>query len=165
MNGVSAERLGPLASASGRCCYVRRTGAMNTLARMILVAVLACASGCARSDWIDATLVTADVTGEWLGFFRSDNQLSYEIRLELEQHGPKVEGVLRTTGAGTNWWPNNSGPIAGTVAGDVFRFRQTNGPLVGEVTVSGDEMAGTVTLRGQAPIVLQRVGSSASRSK
>src|SRR5262249_24899261 len=102
-----------------------------------------------------------DVTGSWLGSFRADNQLSYEVRFEFEQQGPKVQGSLQTAGAGTNWWPNNSGPIAGTVAGDTFRFRQTNGPLTGEMTVNGDEMRGTVTLRGPAPIVLRRVGSSA----
>jgi hypothetical protein len=134
---------------------------MKTIARLILVAMLACASGCVRTDWIDATLVTVDVTGAWLGFFRSDNQLSYEVRFEFEQHGAKVQGSLQTTGAGMNWWSPNSGPIAGTVAGDVFRFRQTNGPLTGELTVSGDEMTGNVTLRGSAPIVLRRVGSSA----
>ncbi len=34
------------------------------------------------------------------------------------------------------------GPIEATVAGDVFSFKQTNGPFTGEMTVSGDEMSG-----------------------
>ena len=40
---------------------------MNTIARMILVAVLAFGSGCAKPDWIEQTLVTVDVTGRWQG--------------------------------------------------------------------------------------------------
>ena len=53
-----------------------------------------------------------------------------------------------------------SGPIEGTVAGDVFSFRQTNEPLKGETTVSGDEMAGEVLI-GVATfrITLRRVDS------
>ena len=38
---------------------------MNTIARVILVAVLAFGSGCAKPDWIEQTLVTVDVTGTW----------------------------------------------------------------------------------------------------
>jgi hypothetical protein len=38
---------------------------MKTIARLILMAVLACGSGCAKSDWIQQTLVTVDVTGTW----------------------------------------------------------------------------------------------------
>jgi len=40
---------------------------VRAIARMILVAALVCGSGCARSDWIDRTLVTVDVTGTWEG--------------------------------------------------------------------------------------------------
>jgi len=36
---------------------------MNTITRVILVAVLAFGSGCAKPDWIQQTLVTVDVTG------------------------------------------------------------------------------------------------------
>ncbi len=47
----------------------------------------------------------------------------------LEQHGPKVEGSVRRYGAmpGQVGHGELSGPIEGTVAGDVFSFRQTNG--------------------------------------
>jgi hypothetical protein len=38
------------------------------------------------------------------------------------------------------------GPIDGTVGGDVFTFRLTNETTVGEMTVSGDEMNGNVTI-------------------
>ena len=34
---------------------------------LIIVAALAFGSGCARTDWIERTLVTVDVTGTWYG--------------------------------------------------------------------------------------------------
>ena len=40
---------------------------MNTIALVILVAVLALGSGYAKSDWIQQTLVTVDVTRTWVG--------------------------------------------------------------------------------------------------
>jgi hypothetical protein len=36
---------------------------MNTIARVIFVAMLAFGSGCAKPDWIQQTLVKVDVTG------------------------------------------------------------------------------------------------------
>jgi hypothetical protein len=40
-----------------------RYGHMKTIVGMLIGATLAVGSGCARSDWIDRTLVTVDVTG------------------------------------------------------------------------------------------------------
>jgi len=34
---------------------------------LVIGVALALASGCAQSDWIDRTLVTVNVTGEWRG--------------------------------------------------------------------------------------------------
>ena len=54
-----------------------------------------------------------------------------------------------------------SGPIEGTIAGDVFRFRQTNGDVEGEMMVSGDEMAGRASSSvGSRPFSLRRVEAS-----
>ncbi len=44
---------------------------MNTIGRVILVAMLAFGFGCARPDWIQDTLVTVDVTGVWSGEMRN----------------------------------------------------------------------------------------------
>jgi hypothetical protein len=50
--------------------------------------------------------------------------------------------------------------IEGTVAGDVFSFRQTNGPVTGETTVSADEMSGEVWFESRVRrIILRRVNS------
>jgi hypothetical protein len=40
---------------------------MKTIAGVLIVAAVVLGSGCARSDWIERTLVTADVTGTWSG--------------------------------------------------------------------------------------------------
>jgi hypothetical protein len=112
---------------------------MKTIALLILVAVLTCGVGCAKSDWIQQTLVTADVTGVWIGSVARGNYLSSEVRLELEQQGPKVTGYLRVNPPHIQY-RFVDGPVEGTVTGDVFTFRQTNGILLGETTVNGDEM-------------------------
>jgi hypothetical protein len=127
---------------------------MKTIAWGMLVAALACGAGCARPDWIEQTLVTVDVTGTWQ---RSSSDGWFE--LVLEQQGPKVNGSVRITGL-RNSGNAITGPIEGAVSGDVFTFRQTNGPFTGETTVSGDEMIGRVQVFNPNSILLRRVGSS-----
>ena len=114
---------------------------MKTANWLLLAAALHCASGCARPDWIEQTLVTENDTGAWYGLAESFPTVSLEIHLDLEQQGPKVKGSARGRGF---YGGSYEGPIEGSVAGDVFSFRQTNGPLRGELTVSGDEMTGRV---------------------
>ena len=111
---------------ASRCIKTKEVGeqlASYSLAIALLV------SGCAaRPDWIEATLVTADVTGTWRG---------RGLTLLLEQRGPKVTGRVL---AGPF-----SGAVEGSVEGDVFRFFTANGALRGETTVTGDEMTGNVS--------------------
>jgi hypothetical protein len=138
---------------------------MKTIVWGILVAALACGSGCTRPDWIEQTLVTVDVTGTWQGGVGGTGGLgggSYE--LYLEQQGPKVRGSIRRYGSLLTSPGSISGPIEGTVAGDVFSFRQTNGPLTGETTVSGDEMTGEVSFNATYRISLRRINSSSRPS-
>ena len=120
---------------------------MRVIAAMLMAAALAIGGGCTTSpDWIDRTLVTVDVTGTWQGRAAAligGGSISFE--LTLKQHGPKVDGSVRQEGRRTSGVPDEySGPIDGTVAGDVLSFRQKNGSLQGEMTVSGDEMTGGV---------------------
>ena len=134
--------------------------AMRALIGLLIAATLALGSGCAKQDWIDRTQVTVDVTGTWdlVGFPAATS-------LELEQQGSTVKGFIRSGGVAASI----AGPIVGTVAGDVFRFSKTRGDVVGELTVSGDEMTGVVSranLGDQAgaglprPVSLRRVDSS-----
>jgi hypothetical protein len=127
---------------------------MKTIAGVLIAAALAFGFGCARSDWIDRTLVTVDVTGTWQGKFLAPG-VTPDIWFELEQQGSTVKGFIRSSGPGSA-----SGPIDGTVAGDVFRFKDKRGNLDGELTVSGDEMNGRASMgMGIRAISLRRVES------
>ena len=129
-------------------------------ALLVFVAALAFGTGCAKPDWIQQTLVTVDVTGVWAGVVQAVGGTSF--RLELEQQGPKVSGVWRRVGAGVAGASTaaSSLSIEGTVAGDVFTFEQVGGPLKGELTVAGDEMAGYVTTTSRSRVSLHRISES-----
>jgi len=124
---------------------------MKTIAGASFVAALVFGFGCARSDWIEQTLVTVDVTGTWQG-----STVDGWFELVLEQQGPKVSGsvlIRGLRGSGNNI----SGPLDGAMRGDEFTFRQTNGRMRGTTNVSGDEMSGLVEVYSSAPILLRRV--------
>ena len=134
---------------------------------LVTTALVFSGSGCAaKQDWIDRTLVTVDVTGTWSGYTGGGSGAvgsGADFRLELEQHGSTVKGFLRFAGFG-NSGRFADGPIEGTVAGDVFRFRGTRGEVEGELTVSGDEMTGMgmVSFWGQRRLSLRRTDPSSS---
>ena len=129
---------------------------MRTITGLLLATLLTTTAGCARTDWIDRTLVTVNVTGTWYGRVGAGG-----LRLDLEQQGSTVKGSVRYPEApsiSTGLYA--AGPLVGTVAGDVFRFKDVRGNLEGELTVSGDEMNGRVSLLGQRPLTLRRVDPS-----
>jgi hypothetical protein len=130
---------------------------MSRSVRLLFLVTLVFASGCAKQDWIDRTLVTVDVTGTWEGTWFT----GFGLLFELEQQGSTVKGSVRfTAGSSQNPQGMRPGPLEGTVAGDVFRFRQTNGHMQGELTVSGDEMTGQVSLGSSRALALRRVDPS-----
>jgi hypothetical protein len=132
---------------------------MKTVAGLVIAASLLLTYGCAKTDWIDRTLVTVDVTGTWEGSVKGEQ--AGGLRLELEQQGSTVKGSVRTAAGGANPLGLASRPIDGTVAGDVFRFGNSRGNFEGEVTISGDEMGGRATFYGSSrPISLRRVDAS-----
>ena len=136
---------------------------MKIITWVLIAATVLFSSGCAQKDWIDRTLVTVDVTGTWYGRVASAATASGspELSFELEQQGSTVKGFVRVTakgGPGTNIY--SGGPIEGTVAGDVFSFRDMRGTN-GELTVSGDEMNGRASLLGSSqPLSLRRIDPS-----
>ena len=135
---------------------------MRTIAWILMAGTLAIDSGCATPpDWIERTLVTVDVTGTWQGASPIKVGPGYpDLWLELQQEGPKAKGSSRAR-IGGGLPVMLSGPIEGTIAGDVFTFRQTNGPMTGELTVDGDELKGEILQPHRFPIVLRRAGSPA----
>jgi hypothetical protein len=137
---------------------------MKTIARVLLVAALASGSGCATPpDWIQRTLVTVDVTGHWHGVTLAGSGTKPEVWLDLQQEGPKVKGFIQwrdfeaTLGRRRSTSP---GSIEGTISGDVFSFKQTDGPGRGELTVRGDDMTGEVSIGTSVPMILRRNESS-----
>jgi hypothetical protein len=128
---------------------------MKTLAGLFL-ALLTVTAGCAQKDWIDRTLVTVDVTETWEGV----DGFSTPTSLELEQQASTIKGFIRDSGTRI---VSMAGPIEGTVAGDVLRFKNARGDVEGELTVSGDEMSGTISRAGYGGtrrISLRRVDPS-----
>ena len=113
---------------------------------VIIGVALVVASACARTDWIDRTLVTVDVTGVWEGTETPTSARGTEnpIELVLEQKGAKVSGELK----GVRNLHGVSSPatiqIEGTMSGDTFSFHAVNpGPTMQVVLqVKGDEMTG-----------------------
>ena len=110
---------------------------MKTAGATLIAAVLLFSSGCVtRPDWIQATLVTVDVTGVCQGTVPAaagvtpGGNPTVRAVLELEQEGPKVKGTLETP-----TFRRLSGPLEGRVGGDVFHFKVINN--AGEV-VTGE---------------------------
>jgi hypothetical protein len=136
---------------------------MKIVGGLLMAVVLALGSGCVtRPDWIERTLVTADVTGVWRGTSSWDRTGTYsELSLDLQQHGPKVRGLGRARGGpSTSGWghfDSTGAFVEGTIAGDVFNFSGSDGAVKGELIVSGDEMTGNVN---GLPFILRRVDSS-----
>jgi hypothetical protein len=120
---------------------------------LILMVSLVVGVGCAKPDWIQQTLVTVDVTGSW-------RDSGGTIDFTLKQQGSKVTGSMVWRGSFTSASGTVSGGIEGSVAGEVFRFKQTQGVDIGvngELTVSGDEMSGVVRwAAGRRDILLRR---------
>ena len=136
--------------------------AMKTIAGLFLTILLAVSAGCAQKDWIDRTLVTVDVTGTWTGTMMAAGSGgaggARDVVFELEQRGSTVKGTMRVT-------PRGAAPdtLEGTVAGDVFRFKDPRALWEGELTVGGDEMVGRVTTGGISGLItLRRADPSAA---
>ena len=131
--------------------------AMRALIRLPISTMLLIGSGCAKTDWIERTLVTVDVSGTWSGRFEGMG-FQPETVLDLKQEGSRVTGFMRIT---PSVGREGDGPVDGTVTGDVFRFKQTNGSVEGALTVSEAEMKGRASLLGNSrSISLRRVDPS-----
>jgi hypothetical protein len=74
---------------------------MKAIVGLLVAAVLAAGSGCVKTDWIDRTLVTVDVTGTWSGTMMTLGSGgaggARDVVFELEQRGSTVKGTMRVT--------------------------------------------------------------------
>lgn len=123
--------------------------ARRGIAWMMVGLLVSGALGCVRPDWIQSTLVTVDVSGEWQGNVTKPTA-SYGpslIQLNLQQSGPKVTGTFSfSPGPSTSPGPTKDVPLEGTISGDVLSFRNFNGSVTAELQVNGDTMKGAGTL-------------------
>jgi hypothetical protein len=138
---------------------------MKSIVCLLIASTLTVASGCAKTDWIDRTLVTVDVTGTWSGSAGQGSNI-FSLLLELQQEGSKVTGSMQMQGTGTRTGgvtpAQATGPVEGTVAGDVFTFNALNSPLEAQMIVSGDEMSGRASSTTQVgQLTLRRIDSPA----
>jgi hypothetical protein len=120
---------------------IRLPARVPYLAVLGVAAGLLLGSGCAsRPDWIEATLVTVDVTGAWHGTLVNDAGYASFVNLTMDQHAARVVGTIR----GSPFAPSTgalNATLEGTIAGDVLRFSGLD--FQGEARVDGDEMTGT----------------------
>jgi hypothetical protein len=106
---------------------------MRTMRWLLMGFLLIVALGCAqKTDWVEGTLVTVDVTGAWKG--RMTTGMMGEFEMTLRQRGAKVTGDGRIRA--------QKFTVDGTVRGDVFSFNESGGRLRAEARVNGDEMDG-----------------------
>ena len=130
-----------------------------TAACALLVIALAVTAGCAQKDWIDRTLVTENVTGAWAGSMGAMD----DLRFDLKQEGARVAGSFRTGGRSASLIGASSGALEGSVAGDVFTFKEARGMFQGEATVSSDEIKGQINPTRPFSLNLRRVDASPAR--
>src|SRR5215470_13603212 len=114
------------------------------------------ASGCAKQDWIDRTLVTVDVTGAWAGSMGPMD----DLRFDLKQEGARVTGTFRAGGRSGSMLGTSSGIVEGSVAGDVFTFKDTRGMFACEATVTSEEMQGRINTSRPLSLNLRRIDAS-----
>jgi hypothetical protein len=137
---------------------------MKALIGLLVAATLVIGSGCAKEDWMDRTLVTEDVTRTWSGTTMAAGTGAAggarDVVFELEQRGSTVKGTMRVTPRGLTL-----DTLEGTVAGNVFRFKDQRALLEGELTISGEEMAGQVRAgSASGQMTLRRVDPSSLAS-
>ena len=87
--------------------------------------------------------VTVDVTGVWRGTMTTPGVAASNVVMTLEQRGAKVTGQLKY-----EVFSELSGPIEGTVSGDIFQFSSMRGIITGELLVNGEEMSARARLAG-----------------
>src|SRR5262245_35299743 len=132
---------------------------MRIGARLLLAISLAICLGCAKQDWIDRTLVTVDVTGEWdgrlimpeaswSGDFVCDRPIATEaspsgnVVLVLQQQGGKVTGEISNLSAGSVT-STGSTSIQGTVEAAMLGLHDVSRRTFRSILqVNGDEITG-----------------------
>ena len=117
-----------------------RIAAGRLIAWAVAGMIVSASLGCARPDWIQSTLVTVDVSGEWQGNITRPAGAYGPglIYLSLRQSGPKVTGTF-------SLGVNKDVPLEGKLSGDVLRIQGRGGAVTAELQVNSDDMSGMGT--------------------
>lgn len=156
---ATARRLNQAGPPSG--------GPRLSRAGLLLAVSLVMLLGCAKTPWVDRTVITEDVNGVWLGSMAGpDGQpmANGQVRLELQQRASKVTGSVYSSSS--SWLGSSGRPslsIEGSMADDVFTFRDDRSILSGELTVNGDAMTGRGFMGGRpVTFTLRRIEMASS---
>ena len=127
---------------------MRGVRGLAVVALTLLVA--GCASGGSGSPMMGAP-PSVNVTGKWLGswMFEPASMGGGQVVMDLTQVGAEVNGNLTVTGGSVN----RPTTIQATVSGNDVVLR---GRISGRLTVTGDQMSGTVDGVLPATVTAQR---------
>jgi hypothetical protein len=64
---------------------------MNRIAQLLIAVSFLFATGCAKTDWIERTLVTVDVTRTWYATLGGEGAFVRDFLFDLEQTGSTVK--------------------------------------------------------------------------
>jgi hypothetical protein len=115
---------------------------MKALSWVVIGLILVFGAGCASSGSSNAPAASgppANVAGSWNGGFYG--ALSNSVSMQLQQQGTAVTGSIDVGGR-----PDLSGPIKGTVRGNMLDYSLTSmGGGSGTMQVSGNTISGVIS--------------------
>ena len=122
----------------------------KTLEAFLVILLLAVISGCASSGSAPQAAVSdtpASVAGSWSGY-AGVGAVSAPVSMQLTQDGGNVAGNLTVAGA-----TDLTGPVTGTVRGNILQLSMKSGRSISPMTVKQNEITGII---GAGPVTLKR---------
>ena len=116
----------------------------------LVIVLLAVISGCASSGSApDATMsgTPANAAGAWSGYAGA-GAVSAPVSMRLTQDGSNVSGDLTVAGS-----PELTGPVTGTMRGNMLHLSMKSGRSITPMTVKQDQITGII---GAGPVTLRR---------
>ena len=114
----------------------------------LLVLLLTVIAGCASSGSdVQASGPPANAAGAWSGY-AGVGTVSAPVTLRLTQNGGNVSGDLVVAGS-----TELTGPVTGTVRGNMLQLSMQSGRTISPMTVGKDQITGII---GAGPVTLRR---------
>jgi hypothetical protein len=114
----------------------------------LLIVLLTVIAGCASSGSdVQASGPPANAAGGWSGY-AGVGTVSAPVTLRLTQNGGNVSGDLVVAGS-----TELTGPVRGTVRGNMLQLETQSGRTIPPMTVGKDQITGII---GAGPVTLRR---------